>query len=809
MRDRISATVLAVLSFWLFLPTTVKADEPTPGAARISLIRGDVSTMRGDTGQWAATTVNAPLVQGDSISTGERSRTEIQLDYANILRLDQSTEAKIADLTRAHIQVQVASGRVSFTVLKSAEAQVEIDTPNMAVHPLGEGEYRIQVNSPSETQVTVRRGGAEVSTQQGNTTVEKDQTIYVKGTDNPEYRIVPAEAKDEWDEWNSSRDHAIQSAQSWGYTNRYYTGAEDLDRYGHWDQAPDYGSVWVPDEGPDWVPYREGTWEWEPYWGWTWVSYEPWGWAPYHYGRWTFWGNRWCWWPGFVTAGFYPAWGPAWVSFLGFGFGHSVGFGFGFNHIGWCPLGPYDSFSPWWGRRNTYNVVNITNINNVTNITNAGNIGIHRYVGNAGGRYVTNLQAALTNPRVRSAVTVVAANQMGNGRVATHVMTADPAGLRQAHVIQGTLPVVPTAQSLRAVDRPVNRAALPSPAANAQRFFSKQPTPAAPASFHEQAAQIQRMVQTHNPLAAGNANTQAGVTNGNRFGRAVPPTAAGNGRPAATGGAQPARTASGQVVSGGSARGTPAQGATTSGSFSTRTQTAPTGRPVPSGVPSAEGGGWRRFGGSQPAPGTSVPSQNNNGGRYPPTVTLGGSSPRTSQPTPQAGGRPSGWARFSETPNSGRPAPSTGGGGQTAGRGSTPQQRPAPSQQSTSGWSRFTAQPRVVAPSRSGGWNAPAPSGGRPESPWRSGPSYRAAPSGYGRPPLDLRRPIVTERAPAPRIYGGGGSRGWPPGPQGGGYRGGSAPSGGGSRGGSAPSGGGHSAPAPSSGGHHGGSPKR
>ncbi len=76
------------------------ADEPQPGVARVSMIHGDVSTQRGDSGDWVATTINAPLVRGDKVSTGARSRTEIELDYANILRLDQRAEAKIADLTR-------------------------------------------------------------------------------------------------------------------------------------------------------------------------------------------------------------------------------------------------------------------------------------------------------------------------------------------------------------------------------------------------------------------------------------------------------------------------------------------------------------------------------------------------------------------------------------------------------------------------------------------------------------------------------------------------------------------------------------
>src|SRR4029077_3251994 len=98
------------------------------------------------------------------------------------------------------------------------------------------------------------------------------------------------------------------------------------------------------------APYSDGRWVSEPYWGWTWVSYEPWGWAPYHYGRWFYHQDSWCWWPGVVTAAFVPVWSPAWVSFIGFG-GGSFGFGlgFGFGSIGWCPLGPRDAFSPWWG----------------------------------------------------------------------------------------------------------------------------------------------------------------------------------------------------------------------------------------------------------------------------------------------------------------------------------------------------------------------------------------------------------------------------------------------------------------------------
>src|ERR1700757_4065137 len=72
-----------------------------PGVARISLIQGDVATQRGDTGDWAAAALNQPLIGGDRISTGDNSKAELQLDSANILRLGNNSQAKIATLERA------------------------------------------------------------------------------------------------------------------------------------------------------------------------------------------------------------------------------------------------------------------------------------------------------------------------------------------------------------------------------------------------------------------------------------------------------------------------------------------------------------------------------------------------------------------------------------------------------------------------------------------------------------------------------------------------------------------------------------
>jgi hypothetical protein len=439
----------------LGLPTLKAQYAPVPAVARISVIHGDVSTLRSETKDWVATTVNVPVERADSIATGPSSRTELQLDYANVLRLDQATAIKLVELTRTRIQIQLASGLVDFAVSKGAEANVEIDTPNITIRPRSTGTYRIQVNPPA-TQMTVRSGQAEVVASQGSTNVDRGQIIDVKGTDNPAYRIAQAGDKDDWDRWNDDRDRAIDDPEVWQHTNRYYTGAEDLDRYGWWVQVPGYDWCWTPYVKAGWAPYRDGRWVSDPYYAWTWVSYEPWGWAPYHYGRWIFYGSSWCWWPGVGFNGLRPVWGPGFVAFFGFGARQGgSGADIGFESIGWCPLGPRDPINPWWGRGRRFSSISITDISNIrmTELNES-----------AGPTYGSNIQGIMTDEHLRGAITAVTSENFVNGLIAHNLEPPDENMLRLGSLIQGTLPVTPTKASVQPVNRPANRTALPGAA---------------------------------------------------------------------------------------------------------------------------------------------------------------------------------------------------------------------------------------------------------------------------------------------------------------------------------------------------------
>ena len=428
------------------------------GVARVSFIHGDVSMQRGDTADWSAVTLNTPLMTGDKISTGDASRTELELDFANILRLGNNAQANLATLANNRIQVQVAQGLVNYSVLKGSQTDAEIDTPNVAVHPLGEGRYRIQINANGDSEVVVREGEAEVSTPDGSTKVHKGQliTIHGMGTD-AQYKVTDAPSSDDWDTWNKDRDGIIYDAHAYEHTNRYYTGAGDLDPYGAWSEVPDYGSVWIPTVGAGWAPYRSGRWVFEPYYGWTWVSYEPWGWAPYHYGRWFLYGSSWAWWPGPIYSGYRPIWAPAYVSF--FGFGRGIGVGFGFGSIGWLPIGPGDFFHPWWGGfGGRFGVVGLGEVGRFHD----GIAPLH-----AGDRF-SNLNNVMVNDRMRAGVSSVGADSFGRGSVAARTVSASD--LRGARMMTGGVPVTPTRESMRASDRAVSPTSAHASAQ--QHFFS-------------------------------------------------------------------------------------------------------------------------------------------------------------------------------------------------------------------------------------------------------------------------------------------------------------------------------------------------
>jgi hypothetical protein len=575
-------------------------DDLKRSVARISLMDGEVSVRRGDTGEWVAGVINAPLLSDDRISSGQNSRAEIQFDSANILRIGGNAEIHLAQLEAAHYRIEIARGTTTFRMLHASTVAIELNTPSVSVRPAKEGTFRISVSEAGETEVTAREGDVEVFTPKGTQWVYAGQTMMARGSAaDPEFQMVNANAPDEWDRWNESRDQAIQSSRSDQYVPAGVYGAGDLDASGTWVNVSPYGNVWHPTAvAAGWAPYHNGRWVWLDYYGWTWVSYDTWGWAPYHYGRWFYEARLgWSWYPGALGVRNY--WSPALVGFFGYGTGVGIGVGFGFGNIGWVPLAPYETLHPWWGRAYAGGFNRSINVSSV------------------------NITSVYRNARVANGITGLRSEDFAAGRFANmqHVAGGQ---VQTAGLVTGRMPVNATVASRRFSDRTV--ANVPRASTNTQ-FYSRQgntggqgtaaagntrPAAASQAQsgyhrFGEPASNTAGQNNRPTPAATGTAAGRQGSIQ--RFGEPAAPSTTRNDRPAAA-----------QNGSGWKSFGTPGSSpATTSRQPYNPPQTRPATGTGQGQTPAA----------NRPAPGNAAPAR---------------PAPATSapHPAPATGGRSSG-----------------------------------------------------------------------------------------------------------------------------------------------------------------------
>jgi hypothetical protein len=491
-------TALAVILGLALSPARAQdpnaGDAPDHGVARLSYVQGNVSIRHGDMGELAPAAMNAPLVTTDRVVTGDSGSAEVQFDFTNMIRLAISSEVRLSQLEYKRYQVQIAQGTVTFRVLRDNDAQVEISTPTVSVHPVRAGSYRITVRPDGSGEITVRAGQAEVYGSRGSENLAQGQTMETRGTaDDPEFQIVSAIPLDDFDRFNLDRDRVMQQTASYrpGYVPPDVTGGESLDPYGQWQADPNYGQVWVPSEPPGWAPYQNGRWVDEDYYGWTWVSADPWGWAPYHYGGWFMGPWGWAWWPGGIGPHY---WRPALVGFFGWGapgFGVGFGFGFGFGNVGWVPLGPREVFHPWYG----------------AGALAAGRLGVGANIG------VTN---AFRNARVNGAISSMNAANFGRGAVSASNMTRpNGAQLASASAIHGSLSgIQATPASRRMSDAAVNTRGMPQTSSNT-RFYSNRGAAGASASRSSAgAAPAWRSLNGNNPGGAAGATAAHGAAAG-------------------------------------------------------------------------------------------------------------------------------------------------------------------------------------------------------------------------------------------------------------------------------------------------------
>jgi hypothetical protein len=487
--------------------------DPPTRVARLSFVDGSVSFQPGGQGDWAQAMRNRPVSIGDKIWADNNSRAEIQAGDASF-HLASMTALSFLNMDDQTTQVRLAEGTINFRIRELREGDVyEVDTPNLSFNVTEAGAFRIDVNENGDaTRVTAIRGEGEVTANGQTYTVRAGERGEFNGVDNNvTYLVTAAPEPDEFDQWSNDRDLKEDNSISARFVSRDVPGYSDLDDNGTWNEEPDYGPVWYPNTvDAGWAPYSYGYWNYVGPWGWTWIGYEPWGFAPFHYGRWAFIGARWGWCPGPHYAR--PVYGPAFVGFLGGGFGRGFGGG-----IGWFPLGFREPFRPWYHTSGVYyrNInINNTRITNTTIINNRG--------ANFNYAYARNTRA----------VTVASRNNFVSGQAINRgAFRVNEAALRSAQVTNRT-GFTPTRQSFAGVAASRGNIARP-PSAVQNRAVMARTSPAPGAAN----LPVRNVAGANSQVGRGGFNRNAG-SRGPVMGRTAGTGAAANSNrpPSAQGG---------------------------------------------------------------------------------------------------------------------------------------------------------------------------------------------------------------------------------------------------------------------------------
>lgn len=423
--------------------------------SRLSLIEGEVLVQRGDDEEWVAASVNMPLRPHDKLWATDGARAEVQFDDGTVVRLAENTNLDLLGLEPGWTQLQLTLGVANFIAHSASrgrrdEAFFEVDTPQAAIRANRSTKFRVDVAEDGSTEITVREGKVELSSDQEPIVVAKNQRVVIEGGESPRYLLESAQGRDEWDRWNEEQDSRLaQSRGSEHLSPNIAMAATELDAYGQWTEVPAYGWVWAPQVPLGWVPYQTGRWVWVEPWGWTWVSYEPWGWVPYHYGRWVVVATvGWVWVPPAPTL---AVWAPGYVRFI-----------YGPGWVAWVPLAP-------------------------------GEV----YYYNPG--VSVRIDVNLINYRVPGAVVVVSRRTFVTGVSPGRRFIPPRDPIRVGRVVAGSPPVVPTRESLRPAPHRVVRVSDLPPRVIQRPVVYHRPASPPPAPFERRIKELREVVKQGRP----------------------------------------------------------------------------------------------------------------------------------------------------------------------------------------------------------------------------------------------------------------------------------------------------------------------
>lgn len=348
---------LCVFMLLASLGTLALADPPTR-AGRVVDVTGTAWYFDADHSEWNRLTRNQTVADGDRLRVDPRSRISLRVGSTS-LWLDAGADLEILQMDDEGVLLRLEKGALGLALRTSESAgEYRVQTREGKLFPDDIGLYRVE-QLPQGTRAQALQGRLRFESDRSGAM----QRAWLRDGEQAEFWWADgprtehqALVKDGFANWLLGQSNAMAATASVSeeYVSPEMTGVEELDRNGRWEQAPEYGNVWIPTQvAPGWEPYRDGRWVWTRNWGWSWVDDMPWGFAPFHYGRWVVWRGRWCWTPGHYVAR--PVYAPALVTWR-----QTPGITIGVTirqpppRGSWTPLPPREVYVPTYRHSDDY-----------------------------------------------------------------------------------------------------------------------------------------------------------------------------------------------------------------------------------------------------------------------------------------------------------------------------------------------------------------------------------------------------------------------------------------------------------------------
>ena len=291
---------------------------------RLSYVDGKVQIEKASGQGLERAILNAPIVEGSRILTGNDGLAEVEFEDNSTVRLGEASEVRFSQLLINDAgdkvnEVELLRGTMYFDARSDKHAIDRVLAAGRTVVVRHDSQIRFMMLG-DQAQIAVLSGEAEFENNGQIARIKRNDTVTLDST-NPA-GMVMAKGVDSLplDKWSNERA-AYQNAYSYNNTgvgtkSMSGFGYSDLAYYGGFMTLPGYGMVWQPYGASSWIgwdPYMSGAWAYAPGFGYAWASAYPWGWMPYHYGSWAYLASTgWFWYPGtsFNNGGVVTNWAP-------------------------------------------------------------------------------------------------------------------------------------------------------------------------------------------------------------------------------------------------------------------------------------------------------------------------------------------------------------------------------------------------------------------------------------------------------------------------------------------------------------------